>query len=308
MFRRGEPTALPSQRNRSLTTSLFGRRRSRGGSCGPLLGVLLLFWVYSSVSKVVTSGTFATAITTLLWLLLASVVVGVLAFYLKLVWMHLGRGPSSSRATYLIPIPTKPDDVSALSTQPPIREYTNLQITNVDTMDPFQFEHYVAELLKLQGFQDIVVTQSSNDWGADIIAQRGAVKYAIQVKRWTKNVTERAIYEAQIGMRHYQCPACMVITNSDFTPRARELAQEYNCMLVDGRTLASWVHQASMTRRLQPTNPQPPVQQGHDTTLEPLFTQLEWLQFLMQMGAISEREYIRKQKQLIRDAGLPEGW
>jgi HJR/Mrr/RecB family endonuclease len=43
-----------------------------------------------------------------------------------------------------------------------------------------------------------------------------------------------AVQEAYAGMAFYRCDTCMVITNSEFTPKAVELAGRIGCVLIDG--------------------------------------------------------------------------
>ncbi len=120
----------------------------------------------------------------------------------------------------------------------------SMSISDVDAMDPFEFEHYVASLLRFQGFRNIEVTKKSGDWGADIIAERERRKYTIQVKRWRNYVTERAVKEAVFAQGHYGCDGAMVITNSYFTGEAKHWARHYDCALIDRDTLIRWKRQA----------------------------------------------------------------
>src|ERR1700692_159655 len=69
---------------------------------------------------------------------------------------------------------------------------------DIDVMDGHDFEHYVSQLLENEGFTNITVTKKSNDWGADVLAERHKAKYAIQVKRWTKLIDDRAVYEVSL--------------------------------------------------------------------------------------------------------------
>jgi hypothetical protein len=132
--------------------------------------------------------------------------------------------------------------IKLLSTQSKEEEYNNITMTtSIYVMDGHVFEHYVAGLLPHQGFVNVQVTQASNDWGADIIASRNGRKYAIQVKRWSKPVSDRAIAEVMLAKDYYQCDEVMVVTNSSFTREALYQARRYNCTLVDRQLLRSWV-------------------------------------------------------------------
>jgi restriction system protein len=107
-------------------------------------------------------------------------------------------------------------------------------------MKGIDFEKYVCRLLEHQGYK-AKLTGGSGDFGVDIIAQRGDLKYAIQVKRHTSKVNRRAISDAVAGKGHYGCNAALVVTNSYFTKDAITFAQSTKCELVNRDTLAKWI-------------------------------------------------------------------
>lgn len=102
----------------------------------------------------------------------------------------------------------------------------------LDKMEGHKFEYACAELLRLNGWHDVSVTQGSGDYGIDILARRGSVKYAIQCKRYQGNVGVKAVQEAGLGMDFYHCDAAAVITNSSFTNQAVKLANETGVRLL----------------------------------------------------------------------------
>lgn len=117
-----------------------------------------------------------------------------------------------------------------------------VDLAGVDKMKGEEFELYVAELLKYQGFKT-TMTPPSSDYGVDIIARKGGRSIAVQVKRYKKTLDQTAIREAVAGktVRKYQCTEAMVITNSTFTKAARFLAGESDCILVDREHLGEWI-------------------------------------------------------------------
>lgn len=115
-----------------------------------------------------------------------------------------------------------------------------LQLSDVDTMTGVAFEHYVGKLLEAQGYH-VTFTSASNDFGVDIIARKGKDSYATQLKRYTGAVGRFAITDAVGGLAKYGCTKAMAITNSHFTPSAKELAAVNNCVLVDRDQLAQWI-------------------------------------------------------------------
>jgi restriction system protein len=120
------------------------------------------------------------------------------------------------------------------------RRLRALQIADIDNMNGIDFEHYVARLLQNQGFS-VTVTRASGDLGVDVLAQKPAIKYSVQVKRQSDPVSRRAISDAVAGKFHYGCSAAMVVTNSFFTPGAKTLANSTSCALIDRDKLAEWI-------------------------------------------------------------------
>ena len=117
-----------------------------------------------------------------------------------------------------------------------------LEISHIDTMKGEEFEEYVAELLRFQGYRTRM-TPRSGDYGVDIIASKDGVKTAVQIKRYSKKLDQKPIREAVTGMavRQYGCTRAMVVTNSTFTKAAEFLASESECELVDREKLGEWI-------------------------------------------------------------------
>lgn len=123
-----------------------------------------------------------------------------------------------------------------------------LDLAGVDRLDPLSFEAFVAELLTAQGYRT-QLTKASHDMGVDVVAVRGSKRIAIQVKHYTSQaVSGKAIGEALLGMPHYDCNACMVVTNSRFTSAAIKAAAPHPCTLVDRQELARWLTAARVAR------------------------------------------------------------
>lgn len=118
-----------------------------------------------------------------------------------------------------------------------------LDMAGVDDLDPLRFEDFVAELLTAQGYRT-QLTKASHDYGVDVLAVRGSQRIAVQVKHCTSPVSGKAIAEALLGMPHYSCNACMVVTNSRFTSAAIKAAALHPCTLVDRKELARWLAEA----------------------------------------------------------------
>ena len=115
-----------------------------------------------------------------------------------------------------------------------------VRLVDLHSINPSGFEEYVAKLLDHRGYKTKVVGQAG-DMGVDVIASKGAEKYAIQVKRYSKPVSRTAVSDAVAGAAYHRCNAAMVVTNNYFTKGALALARSTNCQLVDRDTLAKWI-------------------------------------------------------------------
>ena len=114
----------------------------------------------------------------------------------------------------------------------------------IDTMDGETFEEYIGEILKLNGYQNISTTAVTGDYGVDITASKDFVKYAIQCKRWEGSVGVHAVQEVYSGKEYYKANVAMVITNSKFTPNAKQMADKLGVVLIDGEKLKVMIESA----------------------------------------------------------------
>jgi HJR/Mrr/RecB family endonuclease len=113
------------------------------------------------------------------------------------------------------------------------------------TMDPFQFEFLVADLLQKIGYENVSVTKRSGDKGIDVVANLTVggitnVKTVIQVKRYglTNKIDGKII--AQLRGSSEVDQRGLVITTSDFQKSAIEESKAPNKMpvsLVNGEKL-----------------------------------------------------------------------
>lgn len=102
----------------------------------------------------------------------------------------------------------------------------------VDTMSGEAYENYVGYKLLEQGWLDVDYTSKTNDYGADIIAKNPEGELVcIQCKRYADSVGIAAIQEVSAAKLYYNCKYAIAITNSTFTPNAKELAKRTNVEL-----------------------------------------------------------------------------
>ena len=105
-------------------------------------------------------------------------------------------------------------------------------------MDGFKFEEYTAALLRDNGYIDVVTTQKSRDFGADVTATYNGVRYVFQCKYYTVPVGIAAVQEIRSAKDFYSAHVAVVVTNSVFTKAAKILADEIGVILWDGEKLA----------------------------------------------------------------------
>jgi restriction system protein len=129
-------------------------------------------------------------------------------------------------------------------------------LDDIDNMSGLEFENYLAHLMRERGFQ-VQVTPGTGDFGADLIANQGDDKYAIQAKRYAvhNKVPVHAVTEAVAAVPYYDCNQAMVITSGYFTSPAITYANKVRCQLVDRDTLAVWVKESERRRRKQNQEP-----------------------------------------------------
>ncbi len=105
-----------------------------------------------------------------------------------------------------------------------------------EVMSGTQFEDYVAGVARSCGLP-VIMTPLSGDWGVDLIVGRRPNRLAVQCKRAGRPVGPAAVQEVVAGAPMQDCAQTMVITNNDFTPAARKLAELHGCHLIGGAQL-----------------------------------------------------------------------
>lgn len=114
-----------------------------------------------------------------------------------------------------------------------IKRYRRGVPEHFDTLEGHEFEYYCADLLRKKGFIEVEVTKGSGDYGADILAEKDGVTYAIQCKCYTAPIGVKAIQEAYAGRDYYDRMVGAVLTNQYFTAPAVEAAKKLKILLWD---------------------------------------------------------------------------
>lgn len=103
----------------------------------------------------------------------------------------------------------------------------------VDSMSGTEFEDYIARIARSCG-APVIMTSITGDWGVDLVIGRRPDRLAVQCKRMNRPVGTGAVQEVVAGAAMQDCTHTMVVTNNEFTPAARKLAERHECILVSG--------------------------------------------------------------------------
>lgn len=100
------------------------------------------------------------------------------------------------------------------------------------------FEEYLKALLKKLGYS-VQLTNSTGDFGADLILTKQGNKTVVQAKRYKDSVGIKAVQEVIGAKSYYSASDAWVITNSYYTKAAKELAEKANVRLLNRNDLVS---------------------------------------------------------------------
>lgn len=92
----------------------------------------------------------------------------------------------------------------------------------------------------------VELTPASGDQGADLIVYIEDIKIVIQAKHYSGKVGNYAVQEVHAARGYYHAHLAIVVTNSDFTKSARELAAELEVMLVYDTEIVDLLRKAAL--------------------------------------------------------------
>ena len=110
-----------------------------------------------------------------------------------------------------------------------LKEY---ELARIDQMTGREFEECCADIYRGLGLV-VELTQQSRDQGADLILEGGGVRTVVQTKRQAGPVGNWAVQEVHAARQFYSATHAIVITNSTYTPQAKELAKATSVELLD---------------------------------------------------------------------------
>lgn len=96
-------------------------------------------------------------------------------------------------------------------------------LPDYSSLNGYQFESFLKKLFEALGYV-VVQTKLSVDQGADLIVMKNGEKTAVQAKKYSGKVSNKAIQEVVAAKKHYNCNNSMVVTTGEFTKSAIQLA------------------------------------------------------------------------------------
>ena len=98
------------------------------------------------------------------------------------------------------------------------------------------FERLLTRLYEKSGYI-VQLIGRTGDQGADLIATKGGERLIIQAKRYAGSVGNAAVQEVVAAKNHYDGNVAIVVTTSDFTREAVELAKTNSVFLIGRKEL-----------------------------------------------------------------------
>lgn len=121
--------------------------------------------------------------------------------------------------------------------------YVLSRLGKIDAMEGKEFERYVAELLRLDGHQDVRVVGGKNDGGVDIISTDPSGRLmTCQCKRQKDRVPVKVVRELNGSLAHeHRSRYGVVVTSAGMTREAQALARDTGITVIERTALADWM-------------------------------------------------------------------
>jgi len=159
-------------------------------------------------------------------------------------------GPDIAEASrQSIPTATTTGAESTLETDSSMSDAELLR--NLRSVDGYEFEHLVADLWTSIGWETSVTTASA-DKGIDVIAERRSPvlqRHLIQAKRYqaSNKVSSSQIQQyASLRQQEENVDSVVVVTTSEFSAQARQIADDLDVRLMNGRDLCYLIREQDL--------------------------------------------------------------
>lgn len=113
-------------------------------------------------------------------------------------------------------------------------------LSQIQELDPTDFEHFVAHMLQRMGYA-VEVTGQTGDEGVDLIARRDSAVAVVQCKRYRGTVAASVVRDLYGTMMHNHATEAWLVTSGKVSKQAREWAEGKPMYLFDGDRLQWWL-------------------------------------------------------------------
>lgn len=102
---------------------------------------------------------------------------------------------------------------------------------NDGPMSGLEFEHFMADVLRVAGYK-VDVVGGSGDQGVDLLVKEGRKLIAVQCKKYGRPVGNAAVSAVYAGAKHHKAREAWVVAPEGFTKSAIELAKSTGVRLM----------------------------------------------------------------------------
>lgn len=117
-------------------------------------------------------------------------------------------------------------------------------LTLIHNLQPTEFEEFLATLWDKRGWD--TETTEHNDHGVDVIARRDfpvELEFHFQAKLYSTSLDPSYVREYSVLPRRPNVDVGILVTNNSFTSQAREEADDLEIKLINGKELATMIHE-----------------------------------------------------------------
>ena len=202
---------------------------------GMLVGIgLFSFFIASYINELIRQPLYAFFIVIMLLVLIFAFVIGTLEQHKK---------PKRQQRLVL-----KTTNANHNMEKAKLRMIKKQKIEALRSMDPYQFEEYVKDLLLSTGFKTAKCTPRSNDGGKDIIATDSeGKKVFVECKRHEESnkIGRPLIQKFHSALIDGNADYGLFVTTSYFNENAVKYARNKDIRLIDARLLADMIEQVT---------------------------------------------------------------
>lgn len=119
-------------------------------------------------------------------------------------------------------------------------------------MTPRQFEEITGDYLKKDGYK-ITLTSFTNDYGADLFAEKGAERIVVQAKMYGKTsrkINRKCIMELHGVKDYFECTKAILSTDGELMPDAIEVAKKLRIEIINPLTDSLYTSKSPNTIQL----------------------------------------------------------